>query len=458
MTVYGRMLSRPVVRYKGGTPAREAPGGWNLRDVEFQKAVPSTNNRLDKWGCLTLCGSGYDSAILNFTNSLRNCGIETRDPRIRECSFDQRRGDFFDKERGISLEYNIRQMHRDQNMAILLIILPTKDKALYNRIKMYCDQTEGIHAVCVVGDQFAKRQASYFANLALKFNLKLGGINHTLNEVEIGIISKSKTMVVGINVLHTLSGSGRASVASMVASIDRDLAQWPVDLQAQVRGGQGMLDKVDTMLGSRLALWRRQHDSYPENILIYRDGISESQHQQVLDEELRRMQEVCQVLYNKIDKPQPRFTLIAVGKRHHTRFFPPTGHPRCDDNGYPERGLVVDRDITEARDWDFLLQSHDAIKGTARPAHYYVLYDEIFTNADLKSVHDSIEPGIPPADWVERLSHSLCYMFSRATKAVSIPAPVYYADIACMRAGRSLAELPTGSQPATSDSAKLTAA
>lgn len=155
-------------------------------------------------------------------------------------------------------------------------------------------------------------------------------------------------MVVGINVVLPLSGSGKASVPCRVASIDRDLAQWPVDLQVQVREGQKLLDKVDTMLGSRFALWRRQHDSYPEKVLIYRDGISESQHQHVLDEELRRMQEVCEILYNKVDKPLPRFALIAVGKRHHTRFFPPTGHPRCDDSDHPGRGLVMDRGMTEA--------------------------------------------------------------------------------------------------------------
>lgn len=49
-------------------------------------------------------------------------------------------------------------------------------------------------------------------------------------------------------------------------------------------------------------------------------------------------------------------------------------------------------------------------------------------------------------------------MFSRATKVVSIPAPVYYTDIACTGAGRYLAEAPTGLESATSHRAKLTAA
>ena len=113
----------------------------------------------------------------------------------------------------------------------------------------------------------------------------------------------------------------------------------------------------------------------------------------------------------------------------------------------------MDRSITEARNWDFFLQSHDAIKRTARLAHYYV----VFTNPQLKSSHDSIELNVSPVDRLERLSHSLCYRFGRAAKAVSIPAPVYYADIACMRAAHYLADALTDSQSVTTDNSNLTA-
>ena len=170
------------------------------------------------------------------------------------------------------------------------------------------------------------------------------------------------------------------------------------------------------------------------------------------------MRRTCNDLYdNDGRRPQPRFTLIVVGKRHHTRFFPSPEHPHVAKNGNPQRGLVVDRSITKARNWDFFLQSHDAIKGTAHPAHYYVLWDEIFTNPQLKSSHDSIEPSISPADRLQRLSHSLCYMIGRAAKAVSIPAPVYYADIACTRARRYLADALTDSKSVKTDNSNLRA-
>ena len=464
VAVQGRMLTKPRALYLGDSPADENTGGWNLREKKFRTPVPNTGGKINEWGCLIVCKSGhrgsYESAISAFSKSLKACGIETGKPLTNRIVIDDERDDYFNEKKTLDLPSMIRQMHERFKAGpnILLVVLPGKNIVLYNKIKKLCDQMEGIHTVCVVESKFQKGDPTYFANVALKFNLKLGGTNHTLEETNLGIVAKGKTMVVGIDVVHPSPGAGKASVASMVASIDENLAQWPVDLQVQVREGQEMLDKIDIMLMSRLALWRKKHNIYPENILVYRDGVSESQYKQVLDEELARMRECCTALYDEVGEPWPRFTLIIVGKRHHTRFFPPEGHPCSDRKGNPKRGLVVDRGITEARNWDFFLQSHDAILGTARPAHYYVLWDEIFTNPSLHSLHESIEAGIPPADRLEKLSHSLCYMFSRAAKAVSIPAPVYYADIACTRANRYLAEPPSASQSVVSDNSKMTAA
>lgn len=45
----------------------------------------------------------------------------------------------------------------------------------------------------------------------------------------------------------------------------------------------------------------------------------------------------------------------------------------------PKPGVVVDRHITGygERLWDFYLQPHRALQGTAKPAHYIVIKNEI---------------------------------------------------------------------------------
>lgn len=84
----------------------------------------------------------------------------------------------------------------------------------------------------------------------------------------------------------------------MVASIDKDLAQWPVHLRVQVREGQEILNKINDMLASRLDRWKSKNGAFPENILIYRDGVSEGQYQQVLDQEVAPMRRTCDDLYD----------------------------------------------------------------------------------------------------------------------------------------------------------------
>ena len=451
--VCGRVLVSPRILYKDNKDAAIAPGGWNLRGSQFEIAVPkAVDEKLGNWGSLQLrdrSKGAHKRAISKFKENLTTYGMDPNYPREMTLDFDRTRRDYYD-DKNRTLEQLI---HQSKKMDILLITLPAKDTGLYNRIKRIGDQIEGIHTVCVVEEKFLKCQGAYFGNVALKFNLKLGGTNHTLSDIDMGIVSQGRTMVVGIDVVHPSPGSGKASIASMVASIDKNLAQWPVDLRVQVREGKEMLDKIRGMINSRLALWKKHHGKYPENILVYRDGVSEGQYEQVLDEELDRMREESRELYTIARQTWPRFTLIIVAKRHHTRFFPSSNYHATDVTGNFERGLVVDRGITEARSWDFFLQSHNALQGTARPAHYVVLWDEIFTN---DALHRAVLPTLSATDRLERLTNSMCYLFSRATKAVSIPAPVYYADIACERASRYLAGDATDEGSTGTDGTEMT--
>lgn len=81
-----------------------------------------------------------------------------------------------------------------------------------------------------------------------------------------------------------------------------------------------MVELLAAMLRTRLEVWKSRHGkTLPENLLIYRDGVSESQYKAVLQEEVLALRNTCKVMY--AENRQPKITLIVVGKRHHTRFF-----------------------------------------------------------------------------------------------------------------------------------------
>ncbi|MCJ1392530.1 hypothetical protein MMC18_005398 [Xylographa bjoerkii] len=445
VTVPGRILLGPEVKYRGAKSAKTNFGSWNMNQIQFTKGsnvgpwsimkinIPGLRTPLDDVGSL-------NQTKLNFRNALTANGVTAPPPTdIPDLAlppgsnYDTVIDDRFSK---------IPKML--PNVKFLLIILPKADTGIYNRIKYCGDVVYGLHTVCVVGSKFGKlklnRQTNqnepdlqYFANVALKFNLKKGGVNQSLDKTKLGIVGEGSTMVVGIDVTHPSPGSApnAPSIASMVASTDGQLGQWPAILRIQAARQEQVAD-LAVLLESRLKIWNVRNNKYPDNILVYRDGVSEGQYDMVINEELPLLQKACKDKYpaDAQKRGLPKITIIVVGKRHHTRFYPTKDDVDKIDtrSSNPKNGTVVDRGVTEARNWDFFLQAHTALQGTARPAHYYIVHDEIFAKAAVKP------PFANTADVLEDLTHNMCYMFGRATKAVSICPPAYYADLVCTRA------------------------
>jgi eukaryotic translation initiation factor 2C len=114
---------------------------------------------------------------------------------------------------------------------------------------------------------------------------------------------------------------------------------------------------------------------------------------------------------------KPKFTVVICTKNHHFRIFP-LDKAAMDRNGNPVPGMVVDRDITHPMQWDFYLNSHSAIQGTARQVRYHVIWDENEFSSNR----------------MQELIYNSCYIYIRATCSVSVVPAVYYAHIASGRA------------------------
>jgi len=426
--VPGRVLSPPQLMYQKSQTMLPRFGSWNLS----QNKLVETKG-LTKWSwlrvsrrtehCMTT-QQQVEEVMKLFRATLEATGVHTAVPLSgRFCELMP--GDNFAAKINDTVSRAVVN-----NLEFLIVILPERDNTqLYNQVKIACDVRHGLLNLCVQDTKFAKCNVDTFANISLKVNLKLGGRNHSVQPTRLPIVSEGKTMLVGLDVTHPSPGSksDAPSVAAIVASVDQHLGQWPAAI-GLLRSRQEMISQpMQSMFESRLDLWRRRNGRFPENIIVYRDGVSEGQYSLVLENELPEIRKACEKKYpaNETKAGFPKISIIVVGKRHHTRFYV-TSKDRMDRSGNPSSGTVVDRGITQAWLWDFFLQAHTAIQGTARPAHYYVIYDQIFRARQTASS--------PSADVLEELTHSLCYMFGRATKAVSLCPPAYYADIVAERA------------------------
>jgi len=284
----------------------------------------------------------------------------------------------------------------------------------------------------------------YYANVALKVNMKMGGVNHTLDPKSLTWLKGMPTMLVGMDVTHPGPGTikGTPSIAAVVASVDANFGQFPASLRMQ-ESKKEMISPLCEMMQERLAAFQTKSKTLPQRIIVYRDGVSEGQFQTVVKEELPEIKKSFQKFKTVNAEYKPKLTIVICGKRHHTRFYP-TEAAHADRDGNPRPGTVVDRGITAIYEFDFFLQAHGGLQGTTRPTHYYVVHDENNFKGDS----------------LQSLTNDVSYMFARATKAVSLVSPAYYADIACERGRCYLHSLLQGvsDQGTTGESGKAEAA
>ncbi|KAF2215264.1 hypothetical protein CERZMDRAFT_56848 [Cercospora zeae-maydis SCOH1-5] len=432
ITVPGRILPSPTVKYST-TNVSTANGSWNLKGCKFDRP-----GKFSRWQALIINTQGNhgqamrgppEETIKALEQSLRSYNIQmgqrgsTVQITLSPLTIANRAGN--DR----TLKSVFEQAEADR-VDMLFVVLPEVDKWLYARIKYFGDVGHGIGTICSVGSKLEnpKGQPMYFGNLALKFNLKGGGVSHSVVNTVTAPIDNN-TMLVGIDVTHPSPGSaeGAPSIACVVASVDSKMFQWPGSIRAQ-KGRKEMVagidersgkDHLEEMFNERLSLWFKKNQKLPTQIIVYRDGVSEGQYAQVLKIELPAFESVFQRRYGD-KKKWPKLAIIIVGKRHHTRFYPTRKEDADERSWNPRPGTVVDRGIVGKIVREFYLQAHQGLQGTARPAHYVVIKDDISFSADA----------------LEQFTHHLCYLFNRATKAVSICPPAYYADLLCDR-GRS---------------------
>lgn len=123
---------------------------------------------------------------------------------------------------------------------------------------------------------------------------------------------------------------------------------------------------------------------WPQHILFYRDGVSESQYGMVRHVELPQIVRACQAEMQVANgETMPAITIVIVGKRHHTQFYRrDPQNPALNLAQNLNSGLVVDTTVVYPKQFNFYIQSHDCGIGTARSAHYVVLENGMNYTAD----------------------------------------------------------------------------
>jgi eukaryotic translation initiation factor 2C len=301
---------------------------------------------------------------------------------------------------------------------ILLCVLPRKEKFLYGTIKKITDTVLGLPSQCVWLKHFSNisqsrpTQMNYLCNVIMKVNVKLGGVNHLTKPTYLAFLSDKPSMILGADMSHPGVGERAKSIAALVGTVDARASRYASVIDSQASRVE-LIENIEAMTVELLRAFYRNSGQKPQRLLLYRDGVSEGAFEATINHEARGIFAACQALE---DGYRPTLTYVTVQKRHHIRFYP-ANSSEGDKLGNCRPGTVLDNSITSPSSFDFYLQSHSSLKGTARPARYHVLLDENNFSADE----------------LQQLTYNLCHLFCRSTASVSLVTPVYYAHLLCAR-------------------------
>ncbi|XP_021747336.1 LOW QUALITY PROTEIN: protein argonaute 7-like [Chenopodium quinoa] len=320
------------------------------------------------------------------------------------------------------LESKLSKIQRatSNNLQLLLCLMEKKHKG-YADLKRIAETRVGVVSQCCLYSNLGKLNSQFLTNMALKINAKVGGstvalFNSLPSQIPRLLTQDEPIIFMGADVTHPHPlDDCSPSVVAVVGSTNWPSANRYVSRMRSQTHRQEIIQDLGEMVSEILVEFHQEVKSLPRRIIFFRDGVSETQFYKVLKEELQSIRAGC----DKFPDYKPLITFVVVQKRHHTRLFPDESDPNClqfcDENVPP--GTVVDSVITHPREFDFYLCSHWGAKGTSRPAHYHVLWDESkFTS-----------------DEFQKLVYSLCFTFVRCTKPISIVPPAYYAHLAAYR-------------------------
>ena len=358
--IAARRIPAPQLQLKGQSISSQdaSTGQWNLKGRKFKESATK------KYAVLVIKHLG-EPPIINlddFKNTLPNgisnyCGVQLKPFTVPGVS------DALDWPEEEPLTWLTKLFNYcGENGVEYCFIIPS-DPKWYIPIKSVADLV-GMQTTISLGkkDNTVKSKPGEIANLLLKYNLKCGGVNWSLNMSDFKVLGGRPTMFLGADVIHPPPGAmkGAPSCAALVASIGPNPAQFPgvVELQHNPddkKEAMEMILKLDSMVESRLLIWYdRNKGVLPKQLVMYRDGVSDAQLQQSLDEELPLMMEACQTVYHKFNQTLPKIIWQVCQKRHIVHFYQPKGDRSrtFDPKGNPLPGLIVDQNIVSKNHYD----------------------------------------------------------------------------------------------------------
>lgn len=386
----GTILPTPEMVFKSGKRVRPANGSWNLAGVSACEGI-----KIAEWKVFIIQEGRQD---------IRVGGEQLRTFMAQAERYGVSFGSYT-----METVRSTQEFFKAKKCLFNLVVLPDKSTQRYEEVKRIAETYAECYTQCLLSKNVRSlTNAAFVGNLLLKINTKIGGRNWTLSSPLLG---DKETILIGIDVTHAAPGdSTTPSVVGIVASMDYDFVTYSSIVHQQDHREE-IVSSLRAMVRDLLKRHYSATKKKPRRIIVFRDGVGDSMFDSVFAAEIQSVRDACAELSSSY---RPELNFIIAQKRHSVRFSVQGRNPQpgtmVDETGSAESsGLPVLH--------DFFLVSHTAIQGTARPVRYITLLNESSFSLSQSCT----------------LIYSLCHLYMRASKSVSLVPPVYYAHLAAAR-------------------------
>lgn len=231
----------------------------------------------------------------------------------------------------------------------------------------------------MVSPKAVQAHRTYYENLLLKMNAKVGGLNVRIASSYFRPLGP-RFVVMGISIAlaRAIERLGmKYSYCGVSMSLDPRAERYTMNTQWQERTNPFVQLPGKAITVSTTDFYTKW-DMLPTSIFIYCNGVPRGLFEQLLESEMMEMQRCLgQWAQNFFDKEwNPKITMLVMQRAGHMRLMLIEESMREGFENCPAV-TVVDRTITHRKLNDFFLVSQVAAKGVTKPMRYTVLQDDI---------------------------------------------------------------------------------
>lgn len=287
--VAGKVLVPPTIVYKDGSTEKPRDGNWRNNKL-FQPA------RLENWIVFNL--SKRNDILQQFLKELiakaKFLGLSASDPiTIMPTNGNGVNQMVIDAHK---LFNNHEKKHKISGVNRLILFFGPKQDEIYAQVKWFGEcKSKGIQTGLVTQgiDMYKvldkiKNLNQYLANVILKINVKLGGMNHIIDPRDTpACLKNDRVMIIGADVTHAARESGPAhkhvpySIASLCGSYDSNYMKYYTvtsiqqkpesEREKKEKGSQEMITCIDVMFTAVLKKFCELNGgNLPNRIIYYR--------------------------------------------------------------------------------------------------------------------------------------------------------------------------------------------